>query len=221
MAKVRTQLVDGFRKIITKVSNGIRKISCSCCTPCDFFTCQLLLDNTSEIYPSTSNPNIPRIQSPDWPPNVIFGSWITVGTFDEEPNPPSSGDPNIVIQRDQRRHWGSGGIYPVPPRGPNGIGSCSRFLCANVVYNSQTDEYIINEKTFCGPTTTGRSLRQLLLSYVDESVWKQSRNLMFKITFYGWESKRLTENGRFIYRWHSSSDTKFTIKYAEFTITQQ
>jgi hypothetical protein len=38
MATIRTQLVDGQRRVITKVVNGVRRVSCSCC-PSDVECC--------------------------------------------------------------------------------------------------------------------------------------------------------------------------------------
>jgi hypothetical protein len=82
MAIIRTQLVSGQRRIITKVVNGQRRVSCSCC-PSDVECCMYPADQLGVGYAAD-----------DLPDKIKF-----VGGEFAKNNPPLefTNDPNVLI----------------------------------------------------------------------------------------------------------------------------
>jgi hypothetical protein len=200
-------------KIITK--NG--KVSCGCCGcpyPFDFFT--LLRASREQINLGDNS---------YWPQDVMVSAWTQIANIDEEPvyqgTPPENAISMIRDQLNYRRDISK------PPRIGNGNGSCARFVCANVFYNSETGTSSKTLTPYGGPTTTDRDLTELIIQYVPSNIWQQTRYLLFKIEFYAWWYAFLSSGrpnpprGGIWYNHWQGSDTKFTIKYATFTIIEQ
>jgi hypothetical protein len=197
-------------KVITKAG----KASCECCGcpyPFDFFT---LL--------SASQKQINYGDNSRWPEDVEVSAWTQIASIDEEPVYPGSFSfPILFVQRSQKGY----DRFFKPPETANHNGECARFVCANVFYNPQTGNSSKSLTPYGGPTTTGRDLKELILQYVPTSIWQQTRYLLFKIEFYAWWKGAQTNGGGtgggIYYNFHESSDTKFTIKYATFTLKNQ
>jgi hypothetical protein len=196
----------GNKKIILKAG----KVSCECCGcpyPFDFFT---LLE--------ASQKQINFGDNSGWPQDVTVSAWTQIANVDEEPVYPGSfSSPIVAVERSIRRY------RPPRPNNVGGNGECARFVCANVSYNPNTGNSSKSLTPYGGPTTTDRSLTDLINEYVPEEIWQQTRYLLFKIEFYAWWAKRETTirppvRGGFKYNMLESSDTCFTIKYATFTI---
>ena len=223
MATVKTQFILGQNRILTKVVNGQRRVSCSCCECAYNFS---LLDSLAASYENIE----PFI---NWPEDLNIQQFITIGIFEEEASyngPPPILSPSyeiIRVQRDNRKYGSA-----TPERGGGGNGTCARFVCARINYNEENDTFALETypiPSFGGSlsqTVTGRDLKELLLQYVPESFWKSTRNVLFKIHFWGWEVVYRNISGDIppsnnLYRYFAPSDTKFKIQYAEFNkITQ-
>ena len=216
MATIKTQLVGGQRRIITKLFDGQRRVSCSCCG------CAYEFDYPDALAASYENID-PTI---NWPEDLNIQDFVTIGTFEEEasytgPTPNYGASYEIIrVQRDNKK-------YGDIPRGGGGNGTCARFVCARINYNEENDTFTLT--TYPVPffggaasqSSTGRNLKELLLQYVPESLWKATRNVLFKIHFWGWEMvyRRVGNDSppsNPLYKYIASSDTKFKIQYAEF-----
>jgi hypothetical protein len=172
------------------------KVACSCCGCPVNLTCEMLLaDELPEGYTGTP--------------------YAFVADVDEEPTPPSA---NYIRDRSgfwtSDEPWGTG-------RARIDYGSCLRFLCVGVTYNSEANQSSFAHTAYCGPTCNERDLLDLIIANAPESTWQQNRTLIFKIIFYGWieyvqlgapplPSKRL---------WRECSDTAFTIVMREVSAT--
>lgn len=190
-----------------KITYRAGMVSCMCCGCGYDFDLTEALGATYEHIPPTTT----------WPSDLQIEPFQDIGTFTEEasyPGTPPVSDNFIRVQRDNRR-------YGAFPRGGNINGSCARFICADISYNTITGENVIRMFPVPGsggPTTTssGRTLRQILMQYVPDSFWKRSRKVLFKLHFWGWELVTRSAKGAEIYNWLEASDTKFKIQYAEF-----
>jgi hypothetical protein len=203
MATIKTQV----GKIITK--NG--KVSCECCGcayPFDFFT--LLIASQKQI--NFGNNSF-------WPEDVVVSEWTQIADIDEEPvyqgTPPENAISMFRNQTNYRKD------IPKPPRTGNNNGDCARFVCANVKYDPETEKSSKGLTPYGGPTITNRSLTELIKKYVPKEIWQQTRYLLFKIEFYSWWYSAFSPRGGIWYKFWKNSDTKFTIKYATFTIIEE
>ena len=216
VATIKLTNDNGTLRIILK--DG--KVACSCCgCAYDFILGDALRASYENIDPKGN-----------WPEDLQIEEFQDIGTFEEEEeysgDLPDLSGLNVVLlgtQRDNRKYG---------TRGNGGNGSCARFVCANISYNADADTFVLSTHPIpadggtASQSSSERDLKELLLQYVPTSFWEQTRNVLFKIHFYGWEYIYQRVGGSLppsspLYQWLAPSDTKFKIQYAEFSkITQ-
>jgi hypothetical protein len=146
MATIRTQLVDGDRRIITKVVNGQRRVSCSCCCLCQIFDTEMLLN-------FSKNDHYTRMKR-----SVEVGGPLSFFSVEEQ----NYQSENLGF-RGFDYQFSVGGINTRPTSGRIGEWllrkpACLRWLCRCVEIDENEDISVIQQHEYGGPTVNNLDL---------------------------------------------------------------
>lgn len=118
-------------------------------------------------------------------------------------------------------------VFPDPDTPPSpglwrdrsAAGSCVRFLCASVDYDSIGDTWTVTSTALCGPTVNNLDLQALVTNYLatygHEDILRETRCLLFKIEFWAWCDEFVKPDTswptQFVVQ---PDDTKYQVSYA-------